>query len=120
MRDQGETSLADRKAKRLEEKSRSKEKQLGMAMALINGDDTVFDTITRGSQTKSTRGGSSGDASSAFAEKGARRMSRKVSNAGNLRHASIYIGKMNSRQYATLDGEFHVDSQMGVNDAVPE
>lgn len=41
-----------------------------------------------------------------------RRVSRVINQfqSGNARHGSILMGKMNRSQYATLDGDFHLDS----------
>jgi hypothetical protein len=111
LRDQGETSIAERKAKRVAEKKRTKDAGLKKAMALISGDDSVMQF--------GVGGASKGGMTRQLSTQGVGR-ERTAGFAGNVRHTSIMMGKMNPRQYATLDGEFHLDSHMGADDGVAE
>eukprot|EP00041_Stephanoeca_diplocostata_P035431 m.1248645 g.1248645 ORF g.1248645 m.1248645 type:complete len:953 (+) comp24698_c1_seq2:158-3016(+) len=93
LRISGEDDLANRKEKRAREKKTAAEKGLKAAMELINGNASIKIKAPAfpGQRTDTNR---------------------LTYNAGNNRHGSIMIGKLSSRQYAILDGEFHVDAPM--------
>eukprot|EP00040_Diaphanoeca_grandis_P022485 m.120842 g.120842 ORF g.120842 m.120842 type:complete len:982 (+) comp28833_c0_seq3:239-3184(+) len=106
----GQKDIADRRAKREDAKQKEKMKSAENAMSKMNElldlrAKTIFTEQPKSSSRMATL------KKPGFNKK---RTSVVVNayQAANQRHGSIHCGKMNAQQYATLDGDFHLDSSM--------
>jgi len=101
----GETQIANRRARREDAKRQAQEKSAESAMAKMNELLNITDEPKKFIASTATLG-----------KRGTNR--KKISllvnvfQAGNQRHGSVYCGKLNAQQYATLDGDFHLDSSL--------